>query len=112
MLKGATMPLSVPASSPLDLGISLPLRIVSLPSIFTLDEQVPALAWLGIAIFGKGTGTNGAGGAGTLQTSGNAKHWPPPLVDAGNIVALLAEVDFLAVDPDVAVGAFLDAAGL
>src|SRR5262245_35894139 len=36
-------------------------------------------------MLGKGVGIGGAGGAGTLHTSGNAKTCPPPLVLRGNI---------------------------
>jgi hypothetical protein len=67
-------PPAVPPSSPLDIVISEPFTIVFLPSIFTLSEHVPPSACVGIAMFGYGIGTNGAGGAGVLQTSGNAKH--------------------------------------
>jgi hypothetical protein len=34
-------------------------------------------------MLGYGIGTGGPGGAGVLHTSGMAKHWPPPLLDAG-----------------------------
>jgi hypothetical protein len=40
-------------------------------------------------VFGYGIGTGGAGGAGVRQTSGIAKHVPPPLVEAGNIAGII-----------------------
>src|SRR5262249_43793601 len=43
-----------------------------------------------IAKFGNGVGIGGAGGAGTLHTSGNANAMPPALVESGNTIALLS----------------------
>lgn len=84
MLTWLIMPKRVPASSPCDRLTLLDLVTASLPQIFTL-LAVPE-ACITIEMLGKGTGTKGAGGAGTLHTSGKARHCPPPLEDAGNIV--------------------------
>src|SRR5436190_24339929 len=77
------IPPKVPGSSPADMGILLPLITAGLPSILTFVDV--SVAWLTCAVLGNGVGINGAGGAGTLQTSGKAKHIPPPLQLAGNI---------------------------
>jgi hypothetical protein len=77
----------LPASSPLDMDISVFTVAVFLFRIFTLLEQVLPFAWVSIAMFGYGIGIGGAGGAGVLHTSGKAIHWPPPFVDAGIIEA-------------------------
>src|SRR4051794_21819730 len=73
-------PPAVPPSSPVETVISVPLTMVFLPTIRIFDEQLPPSAWVHMAMFGYGIGTNGAGGAGVLQTSGKPAHCPPPLV--------------------------------
>src|SRR5258706_949164 len=52
----------------------------------------------------------GPAGVGVLQTSGKAKHCPPPLVDAGGISFLLAEVNLVPVNGDVFMRPFDDPA--
>jgi hypothetical protein len=54
----------------------------------TRSEHVEPFACVSWAMFGKGVGTGGDGGAGTLHTSGIAVAEPPPFVDAGNIAHL------------------------
>src|SRR5687767_6176374 len=100
MLTEEIMPLSVPASSPWLREISLFFVIVFLLRIFTLPEHVEPLACEHWAMFGKGAGAKGAGGAGILQTSSGPGrvHMPPPFVDAANTSLLLREVDPLALD--------------
>src|SRR5690606_10938038 len=99
MLVFEIMPFSVPASSPMLRLISVFLVQVFLLRIFTLLEQVLPLACEHWPMFGKGVGMGGAGGAGTLHTSGKDWHTPPPFVVAENIVrSPLRQVNTLALD--------------
>src|SRR5690606_7950135 len=73
MLVPEETPFSVPASSPIVRGISLAFVITGWLRTFTFLLQVPPSACWHMPMFGKGVGIGGAGGAGTLHTSGNAK---------------------------------------
>src|SRR5690606_37670652 len=79
------MPLRTPASSPLlELGSELS-TTTSLLQIFTLEIVLDELRTC--AMFGKGVGTGGAGGAGTLHTSGKPAFIPPPLLACGKYIS-------------------------
>src|SRR5690606_20884053 len=82
-----TTPFKVPASSPDVREISVCTVQTLRFRIRTRDEHVLPSAWLSMAMFGNGVGTGGAGGAGTLHTSGIAIACPPPLVLAGNTLS-------------------------
>src|SRR5258708_39335715 len=68
-----TTPPALPASSPLDIVISVASVAAFLPTILTLLETVPPLAWFSMAMLGYGIGT-GPAGVGVLHASGKAKH--------------------------------------
>src|SRR5262249_23681829 len=87
-----TPPPAFPASSPLDIVISVSLVAVFLPIIFTLLEAVPPSIWVSMAMFGYGIGT-GPPGVGVLHTSGKIMHWPSPLVEAPKIMSVLLSRD-------------------
>jgi hypothetical protein len=69
------IPPIVPGSSPEDLEYLAPFTIGIFPSVFTVDGPLEVSEdW---PMFGYGMGIGGAGGAGVLQTSGNAGLIPP-----------------------------------
>src|SRR5262249_38797965 len=100
----------VPASSPLDMVISVFVVAVFLLRISTFFDAAPPLIWVSMAMLGYGTGVATGG---VLQTSGKAWHMPPPLVDAGNFMTrLLTQMDFATVDMHVLASAFHNPLGV
>src|SRR5919106_514675 len=84
ILLEAIPPPAVPPSSPVDVEKFESFVQIGFPSAFTFF--VPFAVSPDLAMFGYGMGTNGAGGAGVLQTSGNAIV--TPLVSAFTIDSL------------------------
>src|SRR5262245_18011067 len=80
-----TPPPAVPASSPLDIEISVFVVAAFLPTSLMRLHSVPPLDCAYMAMLTSGVGT-GPPGVGTLTTSGAMKHWPPPLLMAGNMM--------------------------
>lgn len=86
-----TSPPIAPASSPDVRTFKVPMFVAGMNPMLTNGEK--GADCMLSPMFGYGTGMNGAGGAGVLQTSGKLREVPAPRLLAGNMLRLLFPID-------------------